>query len=82
MNAAALDTVKAKQIADELAPRFADALWQIAHHGRSFCGSFGYLVESVLDDYGLIRGRHGPATELGREVARLTGATELVRSRP
>jgi hypothetical protein len=69
MNGAALDSLKVRQTADALAPRFADALRDIAENGRGLLPPFGYLVESILADEGLIEAPRGPATPFGKRVA-------------
>lgn len=82
-----LAETKARATAEALAPRFADALVDLAHHGRSGLNLFGrvpYLVDSVLRDQGLIDRIGGDVTPFGREVARAVKAlglsTDLARS--
>lgn len=77
MNARALDDLKARQIADTLAPRFLDHLCAVVRHGRMgvHAARESYIVESVLKDEGLIASLWGYPTPLGNEVARIARET-------
>lgn len=77
MNAPALDTLKARQIVDTLAPCFLDHLCSVVRHGRFgiHAARESYLVESVLRDEGLIATMWGNPTPLGTEVARIARET-------